>query len=90
MKNLSLLVWFTQLGISVAVPLCGAVWFSVWLHQKFSLGPWVIAVGIIIGVYGAVDGLRTSLKAMERLANQSDNKIQRKEQNGREQKDRNS
>ena len=90
MKNLSLLMWFSQLGISVAVPLGGAVWLSVWLYQRFQLGAWVIVVGVIIGLYGAIDGLRTSLKTMNRLAQQSDNKNQRKEQDGREQKDRNS
>lgn len=90
MKNLSLLMWFSQLGISVAVPLGGAVWLSVWLYQRFQLGAWVIVVGVIIGLYGAIDGLRTSLKTMNRLAEQTDNKNQRKEQDGREQKDRNS
>lgn len=90
MKNISLLMWFSQLGISVAVPLGGAVWLSVWLYQRFQLGAWVIVVGVIIGLYGAIDGLRTSLKTMNRLAQQSDNKNQRKEQDGREQKDRNS
>lgn len=92
MKNVSLLVWFAQLGISVAVPLGGAIWLSVWLHQKFQLGVWVIILGVVIGLYGAIDGLRTSLKAMERLAEQPEKKIedQRKEQNGRKQEDRNS
>ena len=64
MKNVSLLVWFAQLGISVAVPLGGAIWLSVWLYQKFQLGVWVIILGVVIGLYGAIDGLRTSLKAM--------------------------
>lgn len=92
MKNVSLLVWFAQLGISVAVPLGGAIWLSVWLYQKFQLGVWVIILGVVIGLYGAIDGLRTSLKAMERLADQPEKKIedQRKEQNGRKQEDRNS
>lgn len=92
MKNVSLLVWFAQLGISVAVPLGGAIWLSVWLYQKFQLGVWVIILGVVIGLYGAIDGLRTSLKAMERLAEQPEKKIedQRKEQNGRKQEDRNS
>ena len=92
MKNLSLLVWFTQLGISVAVPLGGAVWLSVWLHQKFRLGVWVIILGTLIGLYCAIDGLRTSIKAMASLANQSTdkNQDQRKEQDGRDKKDRNS
>ena len=90
MKNLSLLMWFSQLGISVAVPLGGAIWLSVWLYQRFQLGVWVIVIGAIIGIYGAIDGLRTSLKTMNRLADQSDNNNQRKEQDGREQKDCNS
>ncbi len=92
MKNLSLLVWFTQLGISVAVPLGGAIWLSVWLYQKFQLGVWIIILGVIIGFYGAIDGLRTSLKAMERLAEPSKDKKQdqRKEQDERIQEDRNS
>ena len=92
MRNLSLLVWFTQLGISVAVPLGGAIWLSVWLHQKFQVGVWVIILGVLIGLYGAIDGLRTSLKAMERLAEQAKgkNSDHRKEQDERIQKDRNS
>lgn len=72
MKNLSLLVWFTQLAISVAVPLGGAVWLSVWLHNKYQLGVWVILLGIALGLIWAIDGLRTSLKAMESLAKKDD------------------
>lgn len=90
MKNLSLLVWFSQLGISVAVPLGGCIWLSVWLYQRFQLGGWVIVLGVLIGLYGAIDGLRSSLKTMEKLAEQADNKKQRKEQDGREQKNRDS
>lgn len=70
MRNLSLLIWFSQLGLSVAVPLVGAVGFSVWLYNRFSLGIWVILLGVAVGLYGAVDGLRTSLKAMKQLAEQ--------------------
>lgn len=68
MKNLSLLVWLTQLGFSVAFPLAGFVLLAVWLRERFSLGVWVIWIGIILGVICAIDGLRTSLKAMERLS----------------------
>lgn len=74
MKNISLFVWFSQLAISVIAPLGGAIWLSVWLYQKYELGIWVIVVGAIVGFYGAIDGLRTSLKAMERLAEQSKDK----------------
>ena len=68
MKSLSLLVWFTQLAVSVAVPLGGAVWLSVWLYNRYQLGAWVIILGVLLGLWWAIDGLRTSLKAMERLA----------------------
>lgn len=79
MKNLTLLIWFTQLGISVAVPLIGAVGLSVWLYNRFSLGVWVILLGIAVGLYGAVDGLRTSLKAMKQLAEQdADNELNKR------------
>lgn len=92
MKNLSLLVWFTQLGISVAAPLGGSIWLSVWLHNRFGFGVWVIVLGAAIGLYGAIDGLRTSIKAMDRLAEQSQDKkkVQRKEKDGPVQEDSNS
>lgn len=68
MKNLSLLVWLTQLGMSVALPLAGFVWLAVWLRQRFDLGVWVIVIGVAVGLICAADGLRSSLKAMERMS----------------------
>lgn len=68
MKNLSMLVWLTQLGMSVALPLGGCVLLAVWLRQRFGWGVWVIVAGLILGLICAADGLRTSLKAMERMS----------------------
>ena len=68
MKNLSLLVWLTQLGFSVAVPLGGFVYLAVWLQQRFSLGAWVVILGVVLGGICAISGLRNSLKAMENMA----------------------
>ena len=68
LKNLSLLVWLTQLGFSVAFPLAGFVLLAVWLRSRFGLGVWVIVAGVVVGLICAVDGLRMSLKAMNRLA----------------------
>ena len=68
MKNISLIVWLTQLGFSIAFPLAGFILLAVWLRSRFDLGIWVLIVGIILGVIGAVDGLRSSLKAIERLS----------------------
>lgn len=69
LKDIKLLIWLTQLGISVAAPLGGFVWLSIWLRQRFALGIWVVFVGIFVGVVCAVDGLRVSLKAMQRMSN---------------------
>lgn len=67
MKNMNLLVWLTQLGLSVALPPLGFVLLAVWLRDRFSWGSWVIWVGIVLGVVCAVDGLRVSLRAMEQM-----------------------
>lgn len=68
MKNISMIVWLTQLGFSIAFPLAGFILLAVWLRDRFALGPWVLVAGIILGIAGAVDGLRHSLKVMEFLA----------------------
>ncbi len=68
MKDLKLIVWITQLGISVAVPLAGFILLALWLRDRWGWGNWVVVVGIVLGVAGAVDGLRTSLITMQRLA----------------------
>ena len=34
MKNLNLLIWLTQLGLSVAVPLGGFILLGLWLSQR--------------------------------------------------------
>ena len=68
MKNLSLLVWLTQLGLSTAMPLAGFILLGVWLRSRFGLGVWVVLAGAAVGIICAVDGLRYSLKAMDRMA----------------------
>lgn len=71
MKNLSMIVWLTQLGFSIAFPLAGFILLAVWLRDRFDLGPWVLIAGIILGIAGAIDGLRHSLKVMDLLARKS-------------------
>ena len=68
MKHVNLLIWLTQLGISVAAPLGGFIWLGVWLRSRFDLGIWVVLVTVFVGVVCAVDGLRVSLKAMEKMS----------------------
>lgn len=68
MGDLSLLVFFTQLGLTVALPLAGFILLAVWLQNTFALGGWVIWVGIILGLWTAISGLRSTLKTMSQLA----------------------
>lgn len=74
MKSFNLLVWLTQLGLSVALPPLAFILLAVWLRDRFGWGNWVIWTGIVIGIVCAIDGLRASLRAMERMA--KDNKEQ--------------
>ena len=68
MRDLRLLVWLTQLGLSVAFPLAGFILLGLWLRDRFNLGLWVIIAAIVLGLAGAADGLRSSMKAMERMS----------------------
>lgn len=68
MKDLTLLAWLTQLGLSVAVPLAGFILLALWLRDRFALGNWVLWVGIVLGLISAIDGLRISLKALSQIA----------------------
>ena len=68
MKNLSMIVWLTQLGLGVAMPLAGFVLIGVWLHKSAGWGLWTVFVGIALRLYCAFQGLMTSLKTMKRLS----------------------
>ena len=57
------LVWLTQFGLSVVVPPTLCIAGSVWLRHRFTLGGWVVAVGVVVGVLAAVSCLRCSLQA---------------------------
>ena len=69
-----MLVWITQLGISVAAPLAGFTLLGLWLKSRFSLGVWVVLVCLTLGMVCAVNGLRSSLKMMEKQDIQNESK----------------
>lgn len=64
MKEYNLLVWITQLGLSVAMPLGIFSLLGVWLRERFSLGAWVVIACCALGFTCAVSGLRHTLQAM--------------------------
>jgi len=72
MKGLSLLVWISQLGLSIVMPPLGFILLAQWLRSSLGLGSWVLWIGIILGIYGAIQGLRSSLKTMDRISRRED------------------
>lgn len=75
MKDLQLLTWLTQLGLSTAVPLAGFILLAVWLRERFGLGLWVLFVGIGLGLFCAIDGFCRSLKLLEQQNKDKKKKI---------------
>ena len=67
MSDLSLLVWLGQLGLSVAGPLAGFILLGVWLNKSLGWGSWTVWVGIILGVMGAIGGLKDTIQSMDRI-----------------------
>lgn len=65
MKEYRLLIWLTQLGLSVALPLAGFTFLGIWLHTAKGWGVWTVITGLVLGLICAVQGFRDSLKAMD-------------------------
>lgn len=68
MKELNLLIWLTQLGLSVAVPLAGFILLAVWLHNTWGWGKWVIVAGVILGIASAISSFRSTMGILNRMA----------------------
>ncbi len=68
MKDLRLLVWLTQLGLSTAVPLALFILLGVWLCNGLGWGQWTIWCGLCLGIASAINGFRDSLRAMELMS----------------------
>ena len=72
LKDISLLVWLTQLGLSVAVPPAVCILLARRLQDSYGWGEWVLWVGIVFGVLLALDGLLVSLRTLFRLTKPKD------------------
>ena len=68
MKNINLLVWLTQFGLSVAVPPVCFIGLAAWLRNSCGWGRWVIWAGIVLGIYCAITGFVSTLRGLQRLA----------------------
>lgn len=68
MHDLTMLIWLTQLGLSVAAPLIAFPLLGSFLCSHFGWGRWVFWLLLTIGVFSAFEGLLSALKSMERLS----------------------
>lgn len=69
MKDMGLLAWLTQLGVSVAVPILGFSFLGIYLQSKFQLGKWIVIAAVVIGFICAIRGFIYSLQSLDRIAN---------------------
>ena len=65
MSDWNMLIWLTQLGLSVVLPLAGMTGLAIWLCSQYQLGRWVILLGILLGFILAVCSFKNTLKEME-------------------------
>ena len=61
---LRLLSLLTQLGLSVIVPLLLCLFGALYLQNRFGLGGWIVAVGVLLGLGGAAASLRSVLRSL--------------------------
>ena len=72
MREFNLLIWMTQLGLSIAMPLGGFLFLGLWLYNSVGWGQWTIWLGLVLGLTGAINGFRDSMRAMERMSKGKD------------------
>lgn len=68
------LVWLAQVGFSILGPLLLFILGAVWLKNRFSLGGWVIAVGVGLGILGAIGALINTFRMLHRLPDEKKDK----------------
>ena len=68
MKQLSLLLWVTQFGLSVLFPICFFFMLAVWLQEKYALGMWIVIVLGILGFLISFSTARSCIRSMKKDA----------------------
>ena len=58
------------MNYSTAAVLC--ILAAVWLRNRFALGGWVVAAGVVLGLGAAFMSLWQNLRAMDRQAKEDD------------------
>lgn len=75
MKDLGLIVYITQLGLSLGAPLTGFTLLGVWLRNRFGLGAWIIALFCLIGLISGIQSFLMELKNLQRRESKKDKDV---------------
>ena len=88
-RSLRPLTYFTQFGISVVSPILLCTLVGLWLYNRFSMGVWVLIVGIFLGIGGALSNFLAIFRiaATEQALEEAEKKKQ-EEQDGESRWDR--
>ena len=70
MKYLSLLTWVTQLGFSILFPTCAMLMLAYWLQNRFGMGPWIMVVLGILGVFTSISTTKSCIRSLIKAANE--------------------
>lgn len=57
---------FTQVGVSVVVPLVGSMWLGSWLINDRGWPGWTIILWLVLGLLAAVGAIRNFLRFMQK------------------------
>ena len=63
-RFLRAMVILSQMLFSVAIPPVVFILGASWLQNRFSLGKWVMLLGVLLGVAGAIMGLWNTVKSL--------------------------
>ena len=56
-KGLQYIVFVTQIGINMALPIVGGIYAGAYMDQKFSTGSAFLILGAIFGIFSGIAGV---------------------------------
>lgn len=65
-QMMQIVVYITQFGISLALPLVLCLWGANWLQTRYALGSWIFIPAIILGLGGAASSFVSFAKYFKR------------------------
>ncbi|WP_422447988.1 AtpZ/AtpI family protein [Thermoanaerobacterium sp. DL9XJH110] len=57
LKGIQYLVFLTQIGLNMALPIVGGVYVGAYLDKRFSTGSAFLILGIVLGVFSGIAGI---------------------------------